>query len=112
MISILVSFLIQFANAELFYSTNAVPLSYSRVVNYAVVSGLAPKVVVQNASTNATLLASTTMPESASGSGVYTYVWTPSVGVDTPCVVTYTVGSQVFKEFLTIIVPPIQGRAF
>ena len=91
---------------------DTIPLSFSRNYGSGAVTGLSPTVVVKNAKTGATLLASTAMTETISGNGIYTYNWaTTGLFSKTECVVTYTVGSTQFSEYLTISDTELTGRA-
>jgi hypothetical protein len=86
-----------------YYSLNdAVPLSYAREINHQTVTGLTVTVSVVNTRTNASLLATTSLPETATGSGVYFMNWTHGLTQDTQCTVTYTVNGQKYLEFIFI----------
>lgn len=79
-----------------------VPLSFNRVRANAVVTGLTVTVVVKNAQTGATLLASTSVPEQGGATGIYTYLWTHGLTDQTECIATYTVGSSIYTEFFLV----------
>ena len=86
-------------------SDPVISLEYARPINGVLQTGLTVTVTVTNASTNATLLAATAMPEIASGAGIYKYVWTHGLTQDTQVLVTYSVGGtrkvQEFIQFTT-----------
>jgi hypothetical protein len=109
---LLLSLLISACQAmDIYTIPHVVPLSYTKVVANAPVSGLSVTVKVVNAVTNATLLSSTPAPEVATGAGVYTYNWTSGLTADTLCQVTYTVGSTtVYKEFIYITLGAFGAR--
>ena len=96
---------------DFYTEQDTIPLSFMRVRNNTPVTGLTVTVVVKNASTGATLLSSTTIPEVGTGSGNYTYNWTHGVSSIIECVATYTTGSSVYTEYFTIN-NASQGRAF
>lgn len=96
---------------DIYSLTDTIPLSFSRVRNSALVTGLTVTVVVTNATTNAVLLASTSMPEVAVGAGVYTYSWVHGVRQDTICLVTYTIGTSKYYEQILISNDAAGGRA-
>ncbi len=89
-----------------------VPLSFSRNTGSSLVSGLTVSVTVKNAKTNASLLSSTSVPEISSGAGIYTYNWAHGLTTDTECLVTFTVGSSIFTEFILITNDGFGGRSF
>jgi len=87
----------------IFKMYDPIPLSFTRVLNGASVTGLTVKVVVQNLSSGAVLLASATLLEITPG--LYVYNWTHLITTQTECIATYTVGTtstSVFKEYFSI----------
>lgn len=96
---------------DIYSATDTVPLSFSRVRNNALVSGLSVSVAVKDAKTGAVLLASTTCPEVAASSGIYTYSWTHGLTSDTICLVTYSVGATIYTEQILISNSLQGGRA-
>jgi hypothetical protein len=91
--------------------TQTIPLSFSRIRANALVTGLTVTVVVKNAASNATLLASTSVPEVAVGAGIYTYNWTHGLTQDTECMIVYTVGSSEYTEYILIQSDAQGGRS-
>lgn len=87
---------------ETYNSQETVVLTYSRAINGALVSGLTVNILIKNAVTGATLLASTSMPEIGS-SGIYTYSWTHGLTAEqTECLVQYTAGTRTVFEHILI----------
>lgn len=97
---------------DIYNLNDTVPLSYSRVRNGQTVSGLTVTATVVNSKTNATLLPSVALPETAANSGVYFYNWTHGLLQDTECTVTYTVSGQRYLEKIFISQTSAGGRAF
>jgi hypothetical protein len=97
---------------DIYNLNDTVPLSYSRIRNWQKVSGLTVTVAVTNTKTNATLLASRALPETATGSGEYFYSWTHGLVQDTQCTVTYTVNGQNYLEYIFISGSTAGGRAY
>lgn len=102
-----------FAANDQFNVGDTIPLSFVRDLGAGRVSGLSLTVQVKNASTGAVMLASSTMTESPSGSGIYLYAWTPNLNSKTSCLVLYTVGGvQTFEEYITLTDEDSNARAF
>lgn len=95
---------------DIYSLETVIPLSYARVRNNALVSGLTVTVVVKNALTAATILSSTSVPE-ISSSGIYTFNWTHGQTADVECLATYTVGSATYQEYFLISNDATGGRA-
>lgn len=95
---------------DIYSLTDSIPLSFSRIRNNALITGLTVTVVVTNAKTNAVLLASTSCPEIAVGAGIYTFNWSHGQNSDTECLVSFTVGTQKFNEFILITNDAVGGR--
>lgn len=87
---------------DIYNLVDTIPLSFSRVRNNALVSGLTVTVSVKNAATGTALLTSTSCPEVSVGSGIYTYNWTHGLKTDTIVLVTYTVGTSIYTEQILI----------
>lgn len=87
---------------DIYSLIDVVPLSFSRVRNNALSTGLTVTAVVTNAVTNAVLLASTSLPEIAVGAGIYNYNWAHGLNVNTECLITYTVGTSKYMEYILI----------
>lgn len=92
------------ASEAIYVNEDTIPLSFSRVRAGTIVSGLTVTVVVKNAATGATLLSSHSVPEVLAGSGIYSYSWAHGLSADTECLVTFTVGSQIYSEHLFITI--------
>lgn len=86
---------------EIYQQIDVIPLSFSRVRNNALVSGLTVTVVVKSAKTGTVLLASTSVPE-LGVSGIYTYNWTHGLTADTECIAVYTVGTLIYTEYFLV----------
>ena len=95
---------------DVYSLTDTIPLSFSRIRNSALVSGLTVTVTVVNVKTNATLLASTLMPE-VSTSGIYVYNWTHGQAQDTECLIKYSVGTNNYYEQIFITNDAVGGDA-
>ena len=79
---------------------DSIPLFFERIRAGGLVTGLSVTVVVINAATGATLLASTALTEITPGH--YEYVWNHGITVQTECVASYVVGGIAFKDTFTI----------
>ena len=87
---------------EYYTLIDIIPLSFSRVKNNALVSGLTVTVTVKNGKTGATLLAATSCPEITSGAGIYTYNWTHGLIEPTECLVEFSVNGHIYSEFVIV----------
>lgn len=88
--------------AENYFLRDSVPLTFIRIRLGQVVNGLTVSVVVKNARTGATLLASTNVPETAAGNGIYTYNWSHNLKDETECAAFYTVSGNTYCDVFTI----------
>lgn len=83
-----------------------IPLGYVRMRGGAPITGLTVTVSVANALTGGSLLASTSISEVGTGSGLYTYSWASGIAITTECVASYSVtdglGTKIYKEHFTI----------
>jgi len=86
----------------IYNAADIIPLSFQQIRNGTPVSGLSVSVVVKNASNGATLLASTLLPESAAGSGMYNYNWSHGIQSQTVCNAIYTISGKQFTEIFLI----------
>jgi hypothetical protein len=84
-----------------FYKTvDPIPLSFVRIRNGVLTTGLTVTVKVLNVLTGSTILAITTMTEITPG--VYSYNWVHSITSFTECVAVYVAGGLSYVENFTI----------
>jgi hypothetical protein len=90
------------------FDTNqtSIPLFFIRMRGGAPTTGLTVLVSVVNAITGASLLSSTSAPETSAGSGLYSLAWVHGITQTTEAIATYsvTVGgvTKLYKEHFTI----------
>lgn len=94
---------------DIYNLNDVIPLGFSRVRNNVLISGLTVTVTVKNAQTGASLLSSTSVPE-LGVTGIYNYDWTHGLTATTQCLVTFTVGSSIYNEFILISEDEAGGR--
>ena len=85
-----------------YFTPNAIPLFFIRLINGAPVTGLVVSVSVINSVTGALLLSPITLTETGFGSGQYTYLWAFNPASTVECLATYTVAGKEFKEAFTV----------